>query len=183
MAIKTYNRTNFHRHTFCVFQEMDLSLVANQKPDYTSKSGSSYYFAENGVYRLSNHWGRAANCKWRLQTQKNNNLSRTRLGFALWNAFYSDNDTEKLYFIAVDFETQTVHYQHKESAAYQEQFQLRTATETTKIIKEIRNLLTNDSWAKHFDQPIAVLRNTIIEQLITTNESLIDIKRKLRNSL
>lgn len=183
MAIKTYNRTNFHRHTFCVFQEKDLSLVANQKPDYTSKSGSSYYFNEDGVYRLSNHWGRAANCKWRLQTQNNKNLSRTKLGFALWNAFYNDNDTEKCYFITVDFETQSVHYQHKDSADYQENFVLRTATETTKVIKEIRHLLANDGWAKHFNQPIEVLRNTMIEQLITTNESLIDIKRELRNAL
>ena len=183
MATKTYNRTNFHRHTFCVFQEMDLSLVANQKPDYNSKSGSSYYFTEKGVYRLSNHWGRAANCKWRLQTQKTTNLSRTKLGFAQWNAFYSDNDTEKLYFITVDFETQTVHYQHKESADYQDKFQLRTASETTKVIKEIRNLLTSEGWAKHFDCPIEALRKAIIEQLITTNESLIDIKRKLRNTL
>jgi hypothetical protein len=162
---------------------MDLSLVVNQNPDYTSKSGSSYYFAENGVYRLSNHWGRAANCKWRLQTQKTTNLSRTKLGFAQWNAFYSDNDTEKLYFITVDFETQTVHYQHKESADYQYKFQLRTASETTKVIKEIRNLLTSEGWAKHFDCPIEALRKAIIEQLITTNESLIDIKRKLRNTL
>jgi len=183
MATKTYNRTNFHRHTFCVFQEMDLSLVANQKPDYTSKSGSSYYFSENGVYRLSNHWGRAANCKWRLEATKATNTSRTKLGFALWNAFYSDNDTEKLYFITVDFETQSVHYQHKDSADYQENFALRTASETTKIIKEIRHLLANDGWAKHFDCQIEALRKAIIEQLITTNESLIDIKRKLRNAL
>jgi hypothetical protein len=162
---------------------MDLSLVANQKPDYISKSGSSYYFAENGVYRLSNHWGRAANCKWRLQTQKTTNLSRTKLGFAFWNAFYSDNDTEKLYFITVDFEIQSVHYQHKDSINYQEQFQLRTATETTKIIKEIRHLLANDGWAKHFDQPIEVIRKAVVEQLITTNASLINIKRELRNTL
>ncbi|WP_309640506.1 hypothetical protein [Flavobacterium sp.] len=183
MAIKTYNRTNFHRHTFCVFQKVDLETIENKKPDYKSKSGSSYYFTDDGVYRLSNHWGRAANCKWRLAGMNVSNASRTKVGFALWNSFYSDNDSEKHYFIAVDYETKTVQYQHKDSTDFKAIFMLRTASETTKIIKEIRNLFTNDSWAKHFEMPIDVLRNTIIEQLITTNEPLIEIKRKLRNSL
>ena len=160
-----------------------LGLVANQKPDFTSKSGSSYFFIENGVYRLSNHWGRAANCKWRLEAKNPAHTSRTKLGFALWNAFYSDNDSEKLYFITVDFETRLVQYLHKDSADYQDKFVLRTASETTKVIKEIRHLLAKDGWAKHFDMPIEALRKASIEQLITTNESLIDIKRKLRNTL
>ncbi|WP_298223955.1 hypothetical protein [Flavobacterium sp.] len=183
MASKTYNRFNFHRHTFCVFTEADLKLVENRKPDYQSKSGSSYFFTDEGVYRLSNHWGRAANCKWRLQTNNTSNSGRTKLGFALWSAFHSDNDTEKLYFIQFDAETQTVNYQHKNSTEFKETFILRTASETTKIIKEIRNLLSSDSWAKHFDMPIGTLRSNIIEKLTTGNEPLIEIKRKLRNSL
>ena len=182
MAIKTYNRFNFHRHTFCVFQEVDLNRIENQKPDYKSKSGSSYFFTQDGVYRLSNHWGRAANCKWRLAANTSN-ASRTKLGFAMWNSFYSDNDTEKIYFISVDFEKQKVAYQHKDSADFQAVFLLRTATETTKIIKEIRNLFANESWAKHYELPIETLQKTIIEQLITTNEPLIEIKRKLINTL
>lgn len=161
---------------------MDLNTIEIQKPDYKSKSGSSYFFTENGVYRLSNHWGRAANCKWRLSANTSN-ASRTKLGFALWNSFYSDNDTEKLYFISVDFETHKVEYQHKDSADFEPIFMLRTATETTKIIKEIRNLLANESWAKHYEQPIETLQKTIVEQLISTNEPLIEIKRKLRNAL
>ena len=66
MTTKTYNKTNFHKHTFCIFHEVDFDVVKELKPNYTSKSGSSYYFVESGVYRFSNHWGRAANCKWRL---------------------------------------------------------------------------------------------------------------------
>ncbi len=182
MATKTYNRTNFHRHTFCVFLEVDLTSIDAKQCDFKSKSGSSYYFTEAGVYRLSNHWGRAANCKWRLASNTLN-TSRTKLGFALWNSFYSDNDTEKLYFISVDFETQAVHYQHKESADFREEFTLRTASETTKIIREIRNLISSDGWAKHFDVPIETVRKTIIEKLVTTDEPLINIKRNLRNLL
>lgn len=180
MASKIYNRSNFHRHTFCVFHEKDFQEVQNLKPDYQSSSGSAYYFTDQGVYRLSNHWGRAANCKWRLQISGENKISRTRLGFAQWEWFYPDNDTEKLYFITVD-EDQNVHYQHKASPDFKEDYQLRTASETTKVIKEIRHLLTTDAWAKYFDEPIDSLRKKIIDQLITTNQPLIDIKKNFRN--
>lgn len=183
MTINTYNRFNFHRHTFCVFEEVTINTIENKKVDFKSKSGSSYFFTEEGVYRLSNHWGRAANCKWRLKSTSSN-LSRTKLGFANWNAFHSDNDIEKLYFITVDLESQIVNYQHKYSTEFNDTYVLRTATETTKIIKSIRDLLSNESWAKHFpNQDIKVLRKEIIEKLITSNQSLSEIKRTLATSL
>lgn len=178
MAPKIYNRFNFYRHTFCVFREAYLSAIENKTVDYKSKSGSSYYFTEIGVYRLSNHWGRAANCKWRLESH-NSNTSRTKLGFALWTDFHTDNDTEKLYFITVDFENQTVHYQHKDSTEYNDTLILRSAPAVTKTIKEIRNLFENESWAKHYDIPMATLRSTIIHKLLTTDTSLLEIKRAL----
>jgi hypothetical protein len=183
MTIKIYNRFNFYRHTFCVFEEVPFTTIEEKKADYKSKSGSSYYFTEEGVYRLSNHWGRAANCKWRLKVITSN-PSRTKLGFANWNAFHSDNDIEKLYFITVDLESLIVNYQHKFSSEYQEKYVLRTASETTKIIKSIRDLLSNESWAKHFpNQDIKALRKEIIEKLMTTNQSLFEIKRALAGSL
>ena len=160
-----------------------MQSIEGKKVDYKSKSGSSYFFTEDGVYRLSNHWGRAANCKWRLQSTIANS-SRTKLGFANWNAFHPDNETEKLYFVTIDFENQIVNYQHKCSPEYQEKFVLRTASETTKVIKSIRELFSNDAWAKHFDNTeIEMLRKSIIEKLITTNQSLIEIKRNLRENL
>lgn len=183
MISKTYNRFNFHRHTFCVFTEVPIESIDSKKVDYKSKSGSSYYFTEQGVFRLSNHWGRAANCKWRLQSTGINN-SRTKLGYADWTAFHPDNDTEQLYYVTVDFEHQAANYQHKCSADYQENFVLRTASETTKVIKSIRDLLSNDSWAKHFQfEDITDLRKNIIEKLITTNQSLLEIKRQLPSKL
>ena len=159
--------------------EVPMESINGQKVDYKSKSGSSYYFTEDGVFRLSNHWGRAANCKWRLQSIGVNN-SRTKLGYADWSAFHPDNDTAQLYFVTVDFEQKTANYQHKYSADYQENFVLRTASETTKVIKSIRDLLSNDSWVKHFQfEDITDLRKNIIEKLITTNQSLLEIKRQL----
>ncbi len=183
MNTKTYNRTNFHRHTFCVFREAALSEIENRKADYFSKSGSSYYFNEDGVYRLSHHWGRAANCKWRLESDRVSS-SRMKLGFAKWSSFHNDNDTEKLYFITVDFETNKVNYQHKDCEEYKIEWVLRTASATTKTIKTIRELLTQEAWAKHFEGiPISELRHTIIIQLITSDQTLPDIKRKIRESL
>ena len=179
MEFQTYNRSNFHKNTFCVFNEVSEAAIANLKPNYKSKSGSSYYFTENGVYRLSNHWGRAANCKWRLQTDTVS-PSRTKLGFANWSAFHRDNDSEKLYYIEMDLESKNVTFQHKDNGNYKSEYVLRTASETTKIIKQIRHLLTTDAWAKHFEESdIEILRKTIIVALATTKKSLHQIKSEL----
>ena len=171
MQTKTYNKTNFHKHTFCIFQEKESDCLKNLKLHYKSKSGSSYYFVENGVYRYSNHWGRAANCKWRLiciNTQK----KRTKLGYANWEDFFLDNDYEKLYFIDVDYSNQSAHFNHFQNEKYTVDKVLRTSVETTKLLKLIRNLLENTTWAKHLKvESIEMLRKEIIEQLITTNTS------------
>ena len=66
--MKIYHSKNFHKHTFCLWTEVSQTDFDLQKPQFISKSGSEYYFTEKGVYRISNHWGRAANCRWRLIT-------------------------------------------------------------------------------------------------------------------
>lgn len=179
MTDSIYNRTNFHKSTFCVFNEMPLEAVNGIKPNYTSKSGSCYYFTAAGVFRVSNHWGRAANCKWRLQGTSYS-AGRTKIGFAAWTAFHRDNDSEKLYYIEMDFENGSVTFQHKDSEKYQHQFILRTASETTKIIKQIRQLLTTEAWAKHLqEEDIDLLRKKIITALVTTQKPLVQIKMEL----
>ena len=182
MSIKVYNKTNFHKHTFCLFTEAEASSISTLKLNYKSKSGSSYYFTIEGVYRLSNHWGRAANCKWRLislpNLQTNSSFDkRTKLGFARWTDFYPDNDFERLYFIEVDFESATVSFNHKLSADYSSNKIVRTAGDTSKRIKQIRSLLEETAWAKHFPHlDILELRKKIILQLITTNQSFNEIR-------
>lgn len=181
MNINKYNRYNFHQHTYCVFLEIDSIEMENQKVDFKSKSGSSYFFTEAGVYRLSNHWGRAANCKWRLQKTLQT-TSRTKLGFALWTSFHPDNATEKYYGITVDLDEQLAYYQHKDSSFFDENVVLRNASETTKRLKQIRNLWATTTWAKHFEvDDVDFLRKAIIEKLITTNQSLQQIKSNLRH--
>ncbi len=181
MAIVKYNRNNFHKHSFCIFKEVDFAALKELKLNYKSKSGSSYYFTDEGVFRLSNHWSRVANCRWRLEPNlqlQNRSDNRTRLGFAKWTDFYSDNEYEKLYFIIVDFEQQTANYFHKESPNYQREFVLRTAYDTMKTIKQIRVLLQESAWAKHLkEMDIAVLRQKIITELLTSNRTFQEIRR------
>lgn len=178
MENKTYTKYNFHQHTFCIFIEVDRKEVQDLKPNFKSKSGSLYFFNDQGVFRQSNHWGRAANCKWRLESSKSDATSREKIGFANWNSFHNDNEIDKLYFINVDFNLKTATYFHKNNNEYIEKSMLRTASETTKRIKIIRNLFENESWAKHFEEAnIDLLRNQIIKNLIETNLSLQEIKR------
>jgi hypothetical protein len=178
MNDKIFNRYNFHNRTFCIFNEVDFDCIAELKLNYKSKSGSSYYFTNEGVFRLSNHWGRAANCKWRLLSDTKNN-NRTKLGFAKWTDFYSDNDFEKLYFLEVNYNEQSVHFYHKQNDNYSSDKILRTSTQTTKRIKQIRMLFEETAWLKYLKEGnIDVLRKEIIEKLINTNLSFQEIRKE-----
>ncbi len=176
---KIYDSTNFHKHTFCVFKELPLGAISSLNVNYKSKSGSSYYFTKKGVFRLSNHWGRAANCKWRLQNIGFPSNGRTKLGYANWVDFHPDNNTEKLYFIEADYDLGVVHYEHKNAAITDSQSVLRTASETEKIIKQIRHLFHTDGWAKHYSMEINLLRRKITQQLIDSTKTLQQIKSEL----
>ena len=180
MEAKIYHRNNFHKHTFCIFHERDLSEIKDQKPHYKSKSGSSYFFTEAGVYRLSNHWGRAANCKWRLQASGTSGKDRTKLGFALWQEFHPDNDTEKLYYIKADFENNSVTFDHKSNQNANPNAMLRTASETEKRIKQIRNLLSDHSWTKYYpeNEPENLIKE-VIQKLINSDKTLHQVKSEV----
>jgi hypothetical protein len=107
--------------------------------------------------------------------------TKTKLGFASWNDFYPDNAIEELYYIKANFEAKTVNYQHRNNPEYDKKEVLRTSFETTKRIKQIRNLFNLTSWAKHFDyDDLDLLRQEIINKLIVTNKSLDEIKRELQ---
>ncbi len=171
---------NSFKNTFCIFREVEIILIQNLSAQFESKSGSTYYYTEPGMYRLSNHWGRLANSKWRLEPMEPETLSKIKLGFATWDSFYPDNDEEKLYYLEVDYTRNSVNYQHKNNVQYDNKAILRTSFETTKRIKQIRNLLNLTSWAKYFHHyDINDLRRIIIKELIYTNKTLDEIKRAL----
>jgi hypothetical protein len=171
---------NSFKNTFCVFQEVLSDKIENLKVQYDSKSGSKYFYTEEGMYRLSNHWGRLANSKWRLEPMEPETISKTKLGFAVWNEFYPDNAEEELYYLEANYIKNTVNYQHKNNPNYDNKAILRTSFETTKKIKQIRNLFNLTSWAKYFEyDDLDKLRQKIINQLIYTNKTLDEIKREL----
>jgi hypothetical protein len=171
---------NSFKNTFCVFQEVLSDKIENLKVQYDSKSGSKYFYTEEGMYRLSNHWGRLANSKWRLEPMEPETASKTKLGFAAWNEFHPDNAEEELYYLEANYIKNTVNYQHKNNPNYDKKAILRTSFETTKKIKQIRNLFNLTSWAKYFEyEDLDVLRQEIINELIFTNKTLDEIKREL----
>jgi hypothetical protein len=168
------------KNTFCVFQEVKMESIKKLQSQYESKSGSCYYYSKNGMFRLSNHWGRLANSKWRLVPLQQETESKTKLGFATWNDFYPDNAVDELYYIEANFELQTANYQHKKNPNQDKKAILRTSFETTKRLKQIRNLFNLTSWAKYFDyEDLDLLRKEIINELIYTNKTLDEIKREL----
>lgn len=187
-----YNKYNFHKHTFCIFKEMSLDAISDLKLSYKSKSGSAYYFTENGVYRYSNHWGRAANCRWRLEPilivsnigkSENQKIqtSKDKLGYANWTDFLPNNDHENLFYIAVELENKSVSFQHKATLLPSENAVVRNALATAKRIQTIKEILLEDKWSKYlkFDD-IEEIREQIITDLVTTNDTFLKIKQKYR---
>lgn len=167
------------KNTFCVFQEVLPESIQGMTVQYDSQSGSKYFYTKEGMYRLSNHWGRLANSKWRLNPIEPETESKFKVGFASWDEFYPDNAEEELYYLEADFDRKKVNYQHKNNPKYDGEAILRTSFDTAKKIKQIRNLFELTSWAKYFDyDDIDELRNKIINELIFTNKSLEDIKRQ-----
>jgi len=168
------------KNTFCVFQEVLSDKINDLKVQYDSKSGSQYFYTKEGMFRLSNHWGRLANSKWRLEPLYPESESKFKTGFASWDSFYPDNSEEELYYIEANFIQKTVNYQHKNNPNYDTKAILRTSFETTKKIKQIRNLFQLTSWAKYFEyEDIEDFRKLIIEQLIYSNKTLEEIKRTI----
>ena len=169
------------KNTFCVFHEVLPERIAGMPVQYDSQSGSKYYYTTEGMYRLSNHWGRLANSKWRLEPMEPETESKFKIGFASWNEFYPDNAEEELYYLEANYSKKTVNYQHRNNPKYDSKAILRTSFSTAKRIKQIRNLFELTSWAKYFDyDDIDELRKEIIEELIFTNKTLEEIKREIQ---
>jgi hypothetical protein len=190
---KKYHKNNFHKYTFCIFCEVEENAIENLKINYKSKSGSSYYFTEDGVYRKSNHWGRAANCRWKLETSsiiisniglvdKNLKQVQIKIGYAKWTDFYPNNEQENLFYIQVDFDAKTVDFNHKNNPNYDGKSICRNASETAKRVKICKEVLLQEEWSKHLNfNSLEDLRKDIINALIYTNNSFVAIKRNYLN--
>ncbi|RZJ72700.1 hypothetical protein [Flavobacterium sp.] len=159
-----YNRHSFFKSTFCIFK---AEKSPNRKPDYASNSGSLYWFDENGVFRESNHWGRAAKCKWRL-VESDGKTSRTRSGYAKWADFFPDNEVENLYFLK--FQNGQVQFFHKSAPEYAGEH-CRTSAETMKRIRKIRQYIQQGDSSEIF-----------LKQLADTDLPVHEINRLLSHS-
>ena len=179
--MNNYNKFNFHKYTFCLFQQVEKDAVLDFKMGYKSASGSEYFFTDIGVFRKSNHWGRAANCRWRLVTNSDYKNQIESVGFANWTDFYPNNEAEKLFFIEIDEAKSEVYFNHKNHPNYTNQL-LRNATDTSKRIKDIKNVLQSNLWAKHlvfgdFEE----IRSKMLVELSNTNESFVNLKKILQH--
>jgi hypothetical protein len=171
--LKNYHHTNFFKHTFCEFEEIKSFDFPNDS-NYRSKSDSQYFYTLEGVYRKSNHWGRVANCRWILASVGNYKNQKTVVGFAKWTAFHALNQTEKIFYITVNFELKTAKLKVKEEDNTNHLFTLNTAQ---KRIKQVHHLFLNDKWTKYFSIESKKLKFDIISKLIHSNQTLAEIKR------
>ncbi len=178
---KIYTRYNFFNKTYCVFRGASLREIARRKPNYRSESGSTYYYTKHGVYRMSNHWGRAAKCQWRLVSDFPAEIDDLRLGYADWVDFRENLDPDvDAYYISVDFDSNKVSYMHKDNPNYDQTAVLRSADATRKLIKQIKNLLETHKWAKYYDyDDLDEFRQEVVTRLINSNISLNELRREL----
>jgi hypothetical protein len=146
---------------------------------YKSKSESSYYYKDEGVYRKSNHWGRVGNCRWKLITDKYYKNQQTSIGFAKWVDFFRINATERIFYIDVDFEKKIAKIQPKKEAT---DHYLFTFSEAQKRTKQITHLFKEEQWSKYYKEPIAILRKKIITPFINSKENLQYIKTQVKES-
>ena len=170
--LKNYNSNNFFKHTFCEFIQVD-DFEFPEDTNYKSKSESSYFYAEEGVYRKSNHWGRVANCRWKLISNDNYKNQKNVIGFAKWNDFYPINSSEKIYFIDVDFKKKSAKIQTKKEKSINYLF---TFSEAQKRIKQINHLFSDDKWTKYFDATIDDLYFEVVSEFINSDKTLQQIK-------
>ncbi|WP_420572913.1 hypothetical protein [Kordia sp.] len=178
MTKLNYHKQNFFKNTYCIFKSVDFQIVKNKKPNFVSKSGSQYFYTDEGVYRISTHWGRAATCKWRLQTDAETFKNGKKLGFAKWSSFYKDNEVEKLYFIKKSAFSNKYEYFHKNEASYTIEYVLRTSGDTRKVLRQLKTITTETKWAKYIPHDdLEDLRTYLINGLITTNKTLPELKR------
>ena len=105
--IKKINKDNYFLSTRCTFKACQRP---NREPDYTSKSGSRYWYTDSGVYRESSHWSRiygvsehdllftslrecsrVSSCFWILKIHDTTSERTTKCGFAQWDKFKYNN--------------------------------------------------------------------------------------------
>ena len=158
---------------------LEISFFEDKKAHFQSKSGSYYSYTDEGVYRYSNHWGRVATCRWKIQGIEKYKNQKYYVGFAKWENFYPLNDTDKVFYITVNFETEQAKIIRVNSDENKELYLMNSALAFQRL-KQIQNLFKEYKWAKYIDGSIEEVRKKLIEKLITSNASLDILKREVK---
>ena len=112
-------------------------------------------------------------------TLENYKNQHTKIGFANWTDFYPNDENANLFFIQVNWKQKTVDFFHKDMPFYDGKAVLRNASDTAKTIKNIKQILNEEDWAKYLEyKDLEGLRREIVEKIINSNLSLNEVKRK-----
>lgn len=179
--MKSYHKFNFFKHTYCEFKQIESSFFDNNQVHFKSKSGSHYSYTEEGVYRYSNHWGRVANCRWKIEGVDDFKSQNYYVGYAKWSDFYPLNATDKVYYVMVNYKTQQAKIVRMSAEEEVSQYLMHSDL-AHKRLKEIQTLFKEYKWAKYINAPIDEVRKIIIEQLIDSNIALAILKRQVKEN-
>ncbi|MEX6626107.1 hypothetical protein [Tenacibaculum salmonis] len=174
-----FHKFNFFKYTYCEFESKEITFFDDKSAHYKSKSGSIYFYTKEGVYRYSNHWGRVANCRWKIKGVEEYKSQDYYVGFANWNDFYPLNNTDKVFYLNVNYTTKQVKIQRLKNEDKSDYF-LMTSEFAHQRLKQIQVLFKEYKWATYFEQNIDVLREIIINKLITSTKTIQELKRELK---
>lgn len=144
---------------------------------FKSNSNSVYFYTEKGVFRKSNHWGKVANCHWKIITKNNYKNQQTIIGFATWDSFFPINFSEKNITIVVDYQINTAKIQLQKEASKNPVFSFLEAQQK---LKKIRELLQNDSWTKYFTQNPTEIKQLVIDEFLNSSKTIQQIKQEFK---
>ena len=180
--MKNYHSFNFFKHTYCEFKLVGEEFFKEKLIHFKSKSGSKYFYTDIGVYRYSNHWGRVANCRWKINGIENYKNQNYYIGYANWFDFHSLNSSNEEFYLEVDYEKKEVVVKAIKSNSKSTKY-LMTLSFALKRKKEITTIFKGYKWASYFYEDIEVLREKLIVSLINSHKTLQVIKQTLKRDL
>ena len=180
--MKNFHKFNFFKHTYCEFELKSLNFFKQREVHFKSKSGSLYFYTEKGVYRYSNHWGRVANCKWKINGIEAYKNQIYYVGYAKWSDFYPLNSKEKDFYITIEAITNEPKIYRFNEENKTRPF-LMTLEFTLLRLKEIKKIQKDYKWATYYNESVEVVRSMLISKLINSDKTLQVLKQSLKNDL
>lgn len=179
-TLKSYHNFNFFKHTYCEFEKAREDFFLKNEVHYKSKSGSKYFYTKEGVYRYSNHWGRVANCRWKISGIEDYKNQNYYIGYANWLDFHPLNNFEKVFYIVVDeISGKSTIYRIKENDATKHF--LMTLNLAQQRLKQIKKLFKDYKWAMYYNASVDIVRSKLVTKLINSDKALQELKQQLKN--